>query len=67
MSGEEFRDKVLEMLKNRNGDLKLSAIARASGTTVYWLKKFQQDGTKDPSVVKVVNLYNVLSDKKLKF
>jgi hypothetical protein len=67
MAGKEFRDKVLKLLKDRSRSLKLEQIAQDLSISTSWLKSFQNNKIDAPSVITMVDLYNYLNNKKLKF
>lgn len=67
MTGQDFRDKVLKLLKERSRLLSVEDVAKFVGASPSWIKAFQSDKIKAPSVIVMVDLYNLLSEKKLKF
>lgn len=61
-------DRTRELLKNR-GDRSVQQIAKETGLPYSWLNSMlysrQHQQSRDPSVTKVVTLYEYLSGKKL--
>ena len=67
MTGQQFRDKVLDLLRNRSRLLSAEDVAKLVGVSPSTIKAFQNGRIKAPSGILMVDLYNLFSDKKLKF
>jgi hypothetical protein len=64
----QLLEKTLELLRNRPQALTLHVIAKETGLTIAWLEFVSAksvDECGDPSVSRVVTLYEYLSKKKL--
>lgn len=57
--------KTQELLKNRPRTLTLEQVAVDTGLSIEWLGPFGREKIDDPSVRKVVTLYEYLSGRKL--
>ncbi len=65
MASISLRDKTLKLLKKRCPSVTFYDIAKDTGLDVNWLKSFNKDLTKHPSVVRIQTLYEYLTGTKL--